>query len=46
MRPEAWTLEGLSVALASALGVLAEERRLRKAEHRCVQRLKDEGVIR
>lgn len=46
MRPEAWTLEGLSVALASALGVLTEERRLRRLEHRCIERLKRDGVIR
>lgn len=45
-RPEAWTLEGLSVALASALGVLTEERRLRSLERRCVERLKRDGVIR
>jgi hypothetical protein len=45
-RPQEWTLEGLSVALASALGILTEERELRGREHECVARLRAEGLIR
>lgn len=41
-----WDLEGLSVALASALGVLREERLLRGREHACLDRLRAARVIR
>lgn len=41
-----WDLEGLSVALASALGVLREERLLRGREHGCIDKLRAGGAIR
>lgn len=45
-RPRTWDLEGLSEALAAALGALTEERRLVGVRDACEQRLRDQGVIR
>lgn len=41
----AWWLDG-PVWAAEVLGLLEEERSLRRVEHSCLARLRDEGLIR
>lgn len=43
--PVAWWLDG-PVWAAELLGLLEEERSLRRVEHSCLSRLRDEGLIR
>lgn len=43
--PDLWLTEGSPWAI-TVLGILEEERRLRAEEHRCLDDLRDRGVIR